>query len=51
MMKQFCAAAILFAAAGFQSFGADINLSTGLDSSNQLITTGGVNDAHWTVDA
>jgi hypothetical protein len=28
---------------------ASINLATGLDSSNNLISSGGVNDAHWTV--
>jgi hypothetical protein len=27
-----------------------INLATGLDASNNLITTGGAPDAHWTVD-
>jgi hypothetical protein len=27
-----------------------VNVSTGLNASNHLITTGGVNDAHWTVD-
>jgi hypothetical protein len=27
-----------------------INLATGFDSSNNLIGTGGVTDAHWTVD-
>jgi hypothetical protein len=26
-----------------------INVSTGLDASNNIITTGAVNDAHWTV--
>jgi hypothetical protein len=28
---------------------ASINLATGLDSSNNLISSGGVSDAHWTV--
>ena len=31
------------------SFSATINLSTGLDSTNTLITSGNVPDAHWTV--
>jgi hypothetical protein len=29
--------------------GASINVSTGLDANNNLIATGGVSDAHWTV--
>jgi hypothetical protein len=28
---------------------ASINVSTGLNSSNAVISSGGVNDAHWTV--
>lgn len=32
------------------SHAATVNLSTGLDASNALITTGGGSDAHWTVD-
>ncbi|MGH3261423.1 MAG: hypothetical protein ACRDNS_05445, partial [Trebonia sp.] len=29
---------------------ATVNLSTGLDATDTLITTGGTSDAHWTVD-
>jgi len=34
---------------GIGTTGATINLATGLDCSNKLITTGGQQDCHWTV--
>ena len=42
---------LLFLVASAQSSRADIiNLATGLDASNSLISTGGQPDAHWNVD-
>jgi hypothetical protein len=43
-------AALLIAAVGApKSWAQGVNLATGLDSAGNLITTGGVNDANWTV--
>jgi len=42
-------AALLLAAFAPLARGDVINVSTGLNASNQIITTGAVNDAHWTV--
>jgi hypothetical protein len=40
---------LVSAAASQVAQAASINVSTGLDASNNVITTGGVNDAHWQV--
>ncbi len=46
----FLFAVVLIAAiAGPKTWAASVNLSTGLDASNSLITSGGVAGAHWTV--
>jgi len=48
-MKTPLLATILFAAVP-AAFAGTLNLSTGLDASNNLITSGGLSDAHWTVN-
>ena len=49
-MKLFTATLLFsFLPLAMNSFSATINLSTGLDSTNTLITSGNVADAHWTV--
>ena len=49
-MKLFTASLLFsFLPLAMNSFSATLNLSTGLDSTNTLITSGNVADAHWTV--
>jgi hypothetical protein len=53
MKKWVCGLAVFWLVLSFFSFNlayaTAINLATGLDASNNLITTGGTSDAHWTV--
>jgi len=48
-MKRLVLTFVLAVIAMGQVSGATINLATGLDTSNSLLTTNGVADAHWTV--
>lgn len=48
-MRRIVLCLFVVAAAGRIGLADTFNLSTGLDASNNLIATGGVNDAHWTV--
>ncbi len=48
-MKKIALFAFVAALSSWTAYGSSINVSTGLDASNTLITTGGTSDAHWTV--